>query len=237
MTLGQYIATGAKLGTAIFVIALAEPSASGEEPLKITVDKASSGCAIAADDLASLFPRSLVEYTFMGEPRERTKGSVFILSLKDTLGLAVDSSAEPGTLVFVAFSTGNSIVKLYERSAAGLTERWSSGVILGETTLKLDDLNGDGRAEVLVLLVPNTRGYGGLFVLSYESGQVRVLNPSGKASGFSEFKGLLDIVKSESGANISAYHPNEGVRRSYYYAKESSRIELVSENPMDSDRE
>jgi len=106
---------------------------------------------------------------------------------------------------------------------------WSSGEMFGEGRVTLDDLNNDDVAEILVSMTPNTRGFGALFIFGWQESVLTVLNPSGDASGMSEFNGIIELAKSDSGAVITAFHPNEGTKRTFRMKSRANRIVLISE--------
>jgi hypothetical protein len=186
-------------------------------------------------EVRRFFPQELLEYTRAGVKQHYDEGAVYVLPARDSLGLELDTLSEhPAVLLALYRNEGISVLKVLVRADTGeLVERWSSGQMAGIGGLALDDLNGDGRAEILMDLMGPSRGYGGLFLFSWQSGKIRILNPSGKTEGRSDFNGLVSLEKTDSGTVISAFHPTEGVKRVYILRKGSDKIELVSEKAKD----
>jgi len=162
--------------------------------------------------LLEFVPQSLRVYSFAGKEHYVHRFGAYVVPVCDSGGLHVDTVSGQPELLFVLYNTGSSVLTILRREDGQYVRHWSSKPLLGDLgQLFLEDLNGDGRSEISVSLQFGARLRPNVFLFSWDAGRVQVLNPSGEASGLSEFSGWVDFSPSDSGLVIVTVH--DGVKR------------------------
>ncbi|MCD6249877.1 MAG: hypothetical protein J7J98_06085, partial [candidate division Zixibacteria bacterium] len=76
------------------------------ERLNLSIDYEGAGSGLSEQELMELFPRTLIEYTFAGQPQWREAGRVQVVPVRDSSGLRYDTvSVEPRMFLAVCRDT------------------------------------------------------------------------------------------------------------------------------------
>jgi len=217
-----------------------ESATGGSEPVTLSVRTVGVRELLSNAVLQELIPETLLVYWRGGRAGQRLlwdRASVEVYPVIDSLGFRIDTASATPPCILLLFSSGDSILKLLKKANGDYEEIWCSQRMLGEGVCQFRDLNGDGRAELLVSLLVGTHGLGNLFIYSWNGRDMSTLNPPGAMGGASAFNGHIRFVESEGSTKISVTHPGLEIIRVYGPEGPSGAWRLVSEKALGEDKE
>ncbi len=203
--------------------------------------------SINPEDIYAIMPDTLCPPWLNSIQRQNCyqfKAIVYPLSVSDGRIDSLDC-INPNYLMILFLGYENILV-IDKITDNGLREIWRSGLIEGYgdfITAKFEELNQKPGLEISIFTAAGMKWKDSVFLLSFRSDSVIVLNPRGKVSGWSEFLGRVNITPTDSGTIIVSYPGIDGVGtrsdsrecRTYFLKKGTDEIILISEIKPDHD--
>lgn len=215
--------------TILLLVLLIPFSASCEESISIRPRSVWGGIKLSEGELLRFLPDELKTRTELGVVRNNYDFDVSIYPAKDSAGLSFDTLSANPDYLFVVYGTTESILVVLKRSGSGYIEHFRSAQLIGSGEVNLKDLDGDGKQDIIVSLQSGTHGQQNIFICSWNDGDIRVLNPSGRFEGMSEFGTRVEWETTDSGLAIKAWIPWDTLMRHYFWEKGSDEIKPVKQ--------
>lgn len=213
--------------TILLWVLLIPLSTTCEDSVSINPKYVGGGFRLSEGELLRFVPNELKTLTGVGGVHKVGHFDVSIYPVRDSAGLSLDTlSANPDYLLMV-YGTTKSILVVLKWSGSDYIEHYRSEQLSGSGEVNLRDLDGDGSQDIIVSLTTGLRGQQNVFICSWDDGDIRVLNPSGRFEGMSEFGTRWEWERTDSGVAITAWIPIDTLMRHYFWEKGSDEIKPV----------